>query len=89
MDTAKLTSKSQITVPRKIRETLRVGQGDRLVFEPTADGKFTVAKAAALRKSDGAARRRLGNLPPTKIKDLGDTLSSVVREDNERIRNRP
>lgn len=57
METAKLTSKSQITIPRKIRETLRVGQGDRLVFEPTEDGRFTVSKAAATRKSDGAARR--------------------------------
>ena len=86
MESAKLSSKSQITVPRAVRQQLRIGQGDRIGFEATGDGRFIVAKAAALRRSDGAARRRLpGNVarPPA---DLADSLSKAVSEDDQRIR---
>lgn len=33
METAKITAKGQITIPKKVRETLSVGSGDRLAFE--------------------------------------------------------
>ena len=33
METAKITTKGQITIPKKIRELLDVESGDRLAFE--------------------------------------------------------
>ena len=33
MDTAKITSKGQITIPRQVRARLAVGPGDQLAFE--------------------------------------------------------
>ena len=36
--TAKVTSKGQVTIPAKTRKLLGVKPGDRLVFESTSDG---------------------------------------------------
>ena len=85
MDIAKLSSKSQITVPRKVRQELRIGKGDRIGFEATEDGRFIISKATPIRKSDGAARRRLGN-QITPMPDLEEVLVRAMREDDQRIR---
>ena len=33
METAKITAKGQITIPKRVRDALSVGSGDRLAFE--------------------------------------------------------
>ena len=38
MDTATLTSKSQITLPKAVREALGVGPGDKIRFVPAWSG---------------------------------------------------
>ena len=43
MDTAKITSKGQITIPRRVRARLAVEPGDRLAFEFDDDGLLRVA----------------------------------------------
>jgi len=85
VESAKLSSKSQITVPRKVRQQLRVGKGDRIAFEAMHDGRFIICKAAPTHKSDGAARRRLGDKTP-QVPDLAEVLVQAVREDDLRIR---
>ena len=42
-----LTAKSQVTVPKKIREFLGIGPGDRIRFEPLPDGRVAIAPAEA------------------------------------------
>lgn len=42
MASAKLTSKGQITIPKEIREALRVQPGDRLSFRRTREGSIVV-----------------------------------------------
>ncbi|HSP42656.1 MAG TPA: AbrB/MazE/SpoVT family DNA-binding domain-containing protein [Luteolibacter sp.] len=86
METAKLSSKSQITVPRNVREKLRVGRGDRIRFEPTDDGRFIVCKAGALQRSDGAARRRLRDAKSGPFTDIAEAIQRTVAEDDQRIR---
>lgn len=86
METAKLSSKSQITMPRKVREQLRIGQGDRIGFEETADGRFVIGKAVTPHKSDGAARRRLEGRATQPPAEISETVTSVVMEDDRRIR---
>ncbi|MBS0277813.1 MAG: type II toxin-antitoxin system PrlF family antitoxin [Proteobacteria bacterium] len=44
---SKITSKSQTTVPREVREALNVKPGDTLVYR-IAKGKVTVARAEPL-----------------------------------------
>lgn len=42
MPTATVTSKGQVTLPRRVRELLRVGPGDRIEFVIDADGLIRV-----------------------------------------------
>ncbi len=85
MESAKLSSKSQITVPRKVREHLRIGRGDRIDFEATHDGRFIICKAAPVHKSDGAARQRLEG-KAAQVLDYAQALVRAVQEDDQRIR---
>jgi AbrB family looped-hinge helix DNA binding protein len=86
MDFATLTSKSQITIPREVRERLRLDRGDRIAFEPTADGRFIVTKDAPIRKSDGVALKRLSHTQPNKLTDIASVISRAVQDDDLRIR---
>ena len=43
--TPALTVKSQVTIPKVIREYLGIGPGARLLFEPMADGRVAIRNA--------------------------------------------
>lgn len=45
MSTATLTSKGQLTVPKRIRDHLRIGAGDRVVFLVNEEGEIVVRSA--------------------------------------------
>jgi len=42
METAKITGKGQITIPKKVREQMAIGSGDRLAFELDDKGRLHV-----------------------------------------------
>jgi AbrB family looped-hinge helix DNA binding protein len=42
MQTAKITSKGQVTLPKTIREHLKLNKGDRIEFLLDANGKVTL-----------------------------------------------
>ena len=42
MLTSTISSKGQVTVPKKIRDFLKVGASDRLIFIPLDDGKVLI-----------------------------------------------
>jgi antitoxin PrlF len=59
MPTATMTSKGQITVPKEIREHLRVEPGDRLSFHIGGDGEVVVEpETLDVRTLRGALKRR-------------------------------
>ena len=41
-----LTAKNQITLPKAIRDYLRVSPGERVTFEPLPDGRVAIAAAS-------------------------------------------
>ena len=43
METAKITSKGQITIPKAVRSRMAVGAGDRLAFEFDGQGVLRVS----------------------------------------------
>jgi antitoxin PrlF len=45
---SKLTAKSQTTVPKEVREALRIGPGDMLVYRIAEGGEVTLARAEKL-----------------------------------------
>jgi AbrB family looped-hinge helix DNA binding protein len=60
MSEAKLTSKGQITVPKRVREVLAVQPGDRLAFRIHEDGTVSVeAETVELESLRGAVRPRV------------------------------
>lgn len=60
MSEAKLTSKGQITVPKRVRDVLAVHPGDRLAFRIHEDGTVSVeAETIELGSLRGAVRPRV------------------------------
>jgi AbrB family looped-hinge helix DNA binding protein len=54
-----LTSKGQTTVPKAIRESLRLKPGDRITFTPMPDGTVLMrAKNKSVMSLAGSLRRR-------------------------------
>ena len=47
METAKITSKGQITIPKKVRELMAVESGDHLAFEVDEEGAVRVTPVRA------------------------------------------
>ena len=47
MASATVTSKGQITIPKKVRQTLRLGPGDRVEFLIEKGGKISVRPGKA------------------------------------------
>ena len=56
---ATLTTKAQITLPKGIREILKLEPGDKVDFTPHPDGRVTVAKASRAGHASFATLRGL------------------------------
>lgn len=62
-----LTVKSQVTIPKEIREFLGIGPGERIRFEPLPDGRVAIAPVEARQRKTpdpfeamrGTAKRKL------------------------------
>ncbi|NOY64887.1 MAG: AbrB/MazE/SpoVT family DNA-binding domain-containing protein [Nitrospirae bacterium] len=58
MSVATVTSKGQITIPKKVREYLKIESGDKLEFFIEKDGKVTVLPVTeSVKKLKGMIRR--------------------------------
>lgn len=44
MDTARVSSKGQVTIPLRVRRALGIGEGDVLVFTVGVQGKVTLQR---------------------------------------------
>ncbi len=54
----RITSKGQVTIPKKVREVMGVGPGSAVDFELDADGRVVLVKAAGPRRVSPFARVR-------------------------------
>ncbi len=63
-----LTSKGQTTVPKAVRESLRLKPGDRITFTPMPDGTVVMrVKNKSVMSLAGSLRRRGKALPVEKL----------------------
>ena len=67
---SKLTSKGQITIPRKVREQLGISTGDKIQFKEK-NGVFTIKKSVKESPFD----KWVGYL-----KDKGKSTDSIIEE---------
>ena len=44
MNTARVTSKGQVTIPKQVRKLLAIESGDRLAFELEKDGRLRISR---------------------------------------------
>lgn len=74
---AKITSKGQITLPSRVRERLKVGPGDKVVFVERGDGELTMhRRAGTLGDMKGMLRGKVGRLRPGTIESWIDEARS-------------
>jgi antitoxin PrlF len=75
METATITSKSQITLPKAVREQMGVGPGDKIHFVPVRDGfRLIVVKSdiTALRGMFKGRRKT-----PLSIEEMNRTIAQM------------
>ena len=75
---ATLTTKAQITLPKGIRQLLKLEPGDKVDFSPQPDGRITVAKATHAGQTTFAALR--GLLPQPERAFSVDEMNRAVQD---------
>lgn len=79
MTIAVLTSKGQITIPKSVRERLKVDAGDRVEFVESAQGVFTLVAAT------GDVQALKGLIPkPGKSVSIDDMNRAIARAGSKR-----
>jgi len=73
-----MTSKGQVTIPKRVREALRLAPGDRVDFAVNRAGQVVVQKAAE--KSSGRRDRFDSARGKAQIKWRTDELMALLRE---------
>jgi AbrB family looped-hinge helix DNA binding protein len=78
-----ITAKGQTTVPKEIRDRLKLKPGDKIEYVVEADGRITL-KARNKRMADFAGI--LGKPPggPLTIEEMDDAIAAAVTERYER-----
>ena len=76
MPTSTLTSKGQITIPRDVRERLRLKTGDRVDFEVSSDGSVRMkAVEADIRQLKGCLKKR--GRRPVSLEEMDQAIRQV------------
>lgn len=87
---AKVTSKGQITLPARVRERLKVGPGDKIVFVERTDGEVTVhSRSGTLADMKGMLRRKVGRLKAGSIERWIDEARSSALTATPKRRRKP
>jgi antitoxin PrlF len=60
-----VTTKGQVTIPKKVREHLDIGPGSSVEFEAAPDGRVFLVKKGAPRKTGRRAASRFGAIRGT------------------------
>lgn len=75
MQEATLTSKSQLTLPKIVRDAMGVGAGDRIRFVPSRNGFRIVAMKGDIRKLRSLFKGR--NPAPVTIEEMNETITRM------------
>ncbi|MBW8348486.1 AbrB/MazE/SpoVT family DNA-binding domain-containing protein [Bacillus sp. IITD106] len=74
---ARVTSKGQITIPKTVRQALKLEVGDRIIFMEEEDGKMIIKKGALV------AFDEFANSISKEAKEKGITENEMMEELNK------
>lgn len=83
METATISSKSQITLPKAVRDELGVGPGDKIHFVPAAHGFRLVVVKSDLRALRGMFKGR--RKQPLSIDEMNRTIAQMGSRGEEEM----
>ena len=79
MPTSILTSKGQTTIPKKVRDALKLKTGDRLEFIIESDNRVTLRPATSdLIALDGLLDR--SSTPPVSVEAMDEAVEEAVSQ---------
>ena len=79
--TTTVTSKGQITIPRKVRDVMGVHEGDLLVFQTTPKGVVELKPVRSSTRLKGIIRPWIaGATKPPSVKDMDDAILIGIRK---------
>ncbi|GLQ56806.1 AbrB/MazE/SpoVT family DNA-binding domain-containing protein [Devosia nitrariae] len=84
MPTATVTSKGQITLPKDVRDDLKLRPGDKVEFEKR-DGRYVLRPRNRSIMELAGILHRPGSKAMT-IEEMDEKLAQALAEDDERIR---
>ncbi|HBQ61397.1 MAG TPA: AbrB family transcriptional regulator [Balneolaceae bacterium] len=83
MATATITSKGQVTIPKKIRDKLGLKPGDKINFELNEQGKLEVStKTYSIMDTAGILYRP--GQKRASIEDMNKAIGEAIKERHER-----
>lgn len=84
MPTATITSKGQITLPREVRESLHLAEGDRVEFRIYSEGDVRLHPLTGSVKKLSGILHRPGMRPVT-LAEMEEGIERFHAEENARI----
>ncbi len=85
MPTATLTSKGQVTIPKKIRDKLNLKPGDKINFDIETGGEVKLSTSGrSLSERAGALKNP--KIKPASTEDMEKSVRKSIRERYERSR---
>jgi len=83
IDNARIMSKGQVTIPKEIRDLLKVTEGDRLTF--ICEGDYAIVMNANIYAMKTLQKEMQGEFENAGLKNEGDIASLVneIREEME------
>jgi antitoxin PrlF len=81
MPTAKLTSKGQVTIPKEIREKLRLKTGDRVLFTVDDSGAVHLrAQNRSLVDRIGFMKQLVKRTTPVSVEEMNEAIAEAAAE---------
>lgn len=82
MPIAKITSKGQITIPKKVREELHLKSGDKVSIETEGGSARILPSRVSI--LDRAGVLKTPNRKPKTLKEMDEAIAQGISEKNER-----
>jgi len=76
---AKVTSKGQVTLPKTLRDTLGIHEGDHVEFAVEAPNNASIRKLAVSGSSAGALRH-LAKSKPLTVEEMNEAIQEHMRK---------